>query len=223
MPHSRFRHDRHESMSCEACHTRNGLPYKDIDTKTLYPTLPATANELATVFASTTSRDILMPAIEVCQKCHGQRAVNTGTVAVGAGVHRVSSCSTTGARDKVTKTGIREFLEGRSPAGSSGGSPARHPVGGAAMTGAAPSQPRKGKRGSARPRLSCSRWPSEGDRLPPRPRSEDPRRDDAGFDSSRLLGLEPGDRQTARQPFLLHDRLPWQSDRRSQAEGDPRR
>ncbi|AMV21205.1 cytochrome c3 family protein [Planctomyces sp. SH-PL14] len=116
MPHSRFRHDRHESMSCEACHTRNGLPYKDIDTKTLYPTLPANANELATVFASTTSRDILMPAIEVCQKCHGQRAVNTGTVAVGAGCIECHLFHH-GARDKVTKTGIREFLEGRSPAG----------------------------------------------------------------------------------------------------------
>jgi hypothetical protein len=51
-PHSRFRHDKHDAMSCASCH------YLD-------------AGQPGSIRESETARDILLPSIETCRQCHG--------------------------------------------------------------------------------------------------------------------------------------------------------
>ena len=52
LPHSRFSHRRHASMSCVECHSKPGT------------------SVAATLNSSKTS-DVLMPGIAICRKCHG--------------------------------------------------------------------------------------------------------------------------------------------------------
>lgn len=53
-PHSRFRHDKHDAMSCVSCH------YLD-------------AGQPDSIGESQTARDILLPSVETCRQCHGDK------------------------------------------------------------------------------------------------------------------------------------------------------
>ena len=62
LPHSRFRHDRHDMLECFDCHY-NKPPGE--------PSLENYRDDPGSIFKSETAADILMPSIETCRKCHG--------------------------------------------------------------------------------------------------------------------------------------------------------
>ncbi len=71
MTHSHFRHDRHFSVECQTCHTQNGGLYEQTARETFYPVMDDQHKSSASIYASVSARDVLMPRIELCQQCHG--------------------------------------------------------------------------------------------------------------------------------------------------------
>ena len=71
MSHSRFRHDRHSSVDCLACHTRNGHRMDTAPREQFYPALKDEWKESVSIYASESAQDVLMPRIEICRQCHG--------------------------------------------------------------------------------------------------------------------------------------------------------
>lgn len=60
--HSRFRHDRHRGMTCVHCHHTADAKEDVLQGRAASITLESDA-----------VRDVLMPAIEICQQCHGDQ------------------------------------------------------------------------------------------------------------------------------------------------------
>ena len=71
MNHSRFRHDRHSSVDCQTCHTRNGHRMDTEKREQFYPVLKEERRASPSIYASESARDVLMPRIEICRQCHG--------------------------------------------------------------------------------------------------------------------------------------------------------
>ena len=78
MAHSRFQHDRHFSIDCRKCHTRNGGLYESSDPEDFYPVLKEQQKSSTSIYASISAQDVLMPRIELCQQCHGHGSSNGG-------------------------------------------------------------------------------------------------------------------------------------------------
>ncbi len=64
LPHSRFRHDRHDMLECFACH--HVRPPED-------PELSDPRKDPGSIYFSKSAKDILMPSIATCRACHGSR------------------------------------------------------------------------------------------------------------------------------------------------------
>ena len=71
MSHSRFRHDRHSSVDCQACHTRNGQRIETVKREQFYPVIKGEWRASPSIYASESARDVLMPRIDICRQCHG--------------------------------------------------------------------------------------------------------------------------------------------------------
>ena len=84
MGHSRFRHDRHASVDCQLCHTRNGDRFETVAHDRFYPVLTDEMKKSPSIHASTSAQDVLMPRIEICHQCHGHGNAAGGRRAVGA-------------------------------------------------------------------------------------------------------------------------------------------
>ncbi len=82
MNHARFRHDRHASVDCQACHTRNGRPFETVARENFYPALTSDVEESSSIYASGSPQDILMPRIEICHQCHGHQPARSGISSV---------------------------------------------------------------------------------------------------------------------------------------------
>ena len=80
MTHTRFRHDRHLSVDCSLCHTRNGYPSESVDRNPFYPVLNDDASKSSSIYASVSARDVLLPRIDVCRRCHGHDASTQASV-----------------------------------------------------------------------------------------------------------------------------------------------
>lgn len=62
LPHSRFRHDRHDMLECYDCHHVRPALDQDRSNDRLDP---------GSIFQSDKAEHILMPSIEMCRSCHG--------------------------------------------------------------------------------------------------------------------------------------------------------
>ncbi len=71
MLHSRFRHDKHLGYACVVCHDP---AYLDKTNELLRTEAAATRADEERLLVSESTRDILMPSIAVCQKCHTDTA-----------------------------------------------------------------------------------------------------------------------------------------------------
>ena len=78
MAHSTFRHDRHFSVDCQTCHTRNGGVSERSVLTDFYPVIKEQQKSSTSIYASVSAQDVLMPRIELCQQCHGHGATSGG-------------------------------------------------------------------------------------------------------------------------------------------------
>jgi hypothetical protein len=94
LPHSRFRHDRHDNLQlrgrrleCIDCHYRSA-PEQQLTPATTAAGAPSQRGEVDTssrrpgsIFESDATRDVLLPSIQTCRQCHGgsDRRVFAGT------------------------------------------------------------------------------------------------------------------------------------------------
>ncbi len=62
LPHSRFRHNRHDMLECYECH----LVRPPVD-----PQAADVRSDAGSIFQSSSAGDLLMPSIATCRKCHG--------------------------------------------------------------------------------------------------------------------------------------------------------
>ena len=75
MEHGRFRHDRHLSVDCGVCHTRNGDRFETVNRDEFYA--GRKKNE-SSIYASRSAQDVLMPRIDVCRQCHNHDSASSG-------------------------------------------------------------------------------------------------------------------------------------------------
>lgn len=81
MPHSHFRHDRHASVDCSLCHTRNGGPAEASDRSLFYPHLSDELKQKSSsIYASVSATDVLLPRMNVCVNCHGSQSATQASV-----------------------------------------------------------------------------------------------------------------------------------------------
>ncbi len=78
-PHSRFSHNRHLMVKCVDCHYKKVPPQgvaaslTESELEQAYAKGTLTSDLLSgTIFASSHSKDILMPSIQTCRTCHGK-------------------------------------------------------------------------------------------------------------------------------------------------------
>jgi hypothetical protein len=109
MSHSRFQHDRHASVECTLCHSRNGNRSETVDRNEFYPVMNADLRNSTSIFASSSATDILMPRINVCRQCHGHKSSTMASVKDRCvdchNYHHIPASES-------TPTGIRELLNG---------------------------------------------------------------------------------------------------------------
>lgn len=82
LTHGRFRHDRHASVDCLHCHSRDGTPATEAKRDAYYPALPDGLKDTTAIFASVSAKDVLMPKIETCRECHGSKQTALGRTSV---------------------------------------------------------------------------------------------------------------------------------------------
>lgn len=70
LKNGQFRHNRHFSIDCTACHTRLGQSSDPVKREDFYPLIPADLKSSPAIYASTSAQDVLMPRVGICQQCH---------------------------------------------------------------------------------------------------------------------------------------------------------
>lgn len=76
MVHSRFRHDSHSAVDCQACHTRSGNRFETVPRDQFYPVMKDELRLSSSIYASASAQDVLLPRIAICRQCHGDESAD---------------------------------------------------------------------------------------------------------------------------------------------------